>query len=86
MLVPDSPLFPCSWDAGDDPHRPKTPTGGRGAGSTHTLLMGGQAKSLGQGVTMGQGPVDLGHGHLGRRYLGQGRLNLLAGSSAVGHS
>lgn len=46
--------------------------------------MGGQAKSLGQGVTTGQGPADLGHGYLGRRYLGQEGLNLLARSSARG--
>lgn len=86
VFIHNSLLFPCSWDTGDDTHRPKTPTGACGAGSTRALLMGGQAKSLGQGVTTGQGPADLGHRYLGRRYLGQEGLNLLARSGARGHA
>lgn len=73
LFIHDSPLFSCSQDAGDRYISAKTSTGACRAGSTHALLTGGQAKSLRQGVTTGQGLAYLGHRYLGRRYLGQER-------------
>lgn len=82
MFIHNFPLFPCSWDAGDDNTPAKTLTGVYRTDSTHVLLMGGQAKSLRRGVPTRQGPADLGHRYVRKRYLGQEGLNLLAGSGS----